>query len=202
MGGRASPHVCVVRAFTEKRDRIKQRCILSVYVNVSMCILRDMYGCCILFLLTYSSSSPFPLLRVDYACIPQPSCEIPLQESLIPKEVSRRGSFFGSFMSVSKSFQNVGSATGSKDDADLVEALQALGQTVTPDDDETKGEPQRRPIQRRNTADHRHISANSQGSSAKHWLGEAVKVSVASSCLSTPKKRGSVGRVALIIDAR
>ena len=122
------------------------------------------------------------LPRVDYACIPQPSCEIPLQESLIPEEVSRQGSFFGSFMSVSKSFRTIpmsgGSATGSKDDADLVEALQALGQTVTPDDDETKGEPQRSPIQRTNTTDHRHSSANSQGSSAKYWLGEAVKVSV------------------------
>ena len=65
------------------------------------------------------------------------------------------------------------SAAGSKDDADLDD-----GQTVMSDDDETKGEPQRRPIQRRNTADHRHSSANSQGSSAKYWLGEAVKVSV------------------------
>ena len=81
-------------------------------------------------------------------------------------------------MSVSKSFENVGSATGSKDDADLEKSLQALGQTVTLDDDETKGEPRRRPIQRRNTTDHRHSSANSQGSSAKYWLGEAVKVSV------------------------
>ena len=120
----------------------------------------------------------FSLPRVDYACIPQPSCEIPLQESLIPEEVSRGGSFFGSFRSVNKSFQGGKSAAESKDDADLEKALQALGQTVTPDDDETKGEPQRRPIQRRNTTDHRHTSANSQGSSAKHWLGEAVKVSV------------------------
>ena len=71
-----------------------------------------------------------------------------------------------------------GSATGSKDDADLEKSLQALGQTVTPDDDETKGEPQKRPIKRTNTTDHRHSSANSQGSSAKYWLGEAVKVSV------------------------
>ena len=132
---------------------------------------------CYFSLLPHFSTSPF-LPRVDYACIPQPSCEIPLQESLIPKEVSRRGSFFGSFVSVSKSFQNVGSATGSKDDADLVEALQALGQTVTPDDDETKGEPQRTPIKRTNTTDHRHSSADSQGSSAKYWLGEAVKVGV------------------------
>ena len=77
------------------------------------------------------------------------------------------------------------SAAGSKDDADLDD-----GQTVMSDDDETKGEPQRRPIQRRNTTDHRHSSANSLGSSAKHWLGEAVKVSLASSCMSTPKRRG------------
>ena len=79
---------------------------------------------------------------------------------------------------MNKSFQGGTSAAESKDDADLEKALQALGQTVTPNDDETKGEPQRRPIQRRNTTDHRHTSANSQGSSAKHWLGEAVKVSV------------------------
>ena len=122
------------------------------------------------------------LPRVDYACIPQPSCEIPLQESLIPQEVSRQGSFFASFNNVNKSFQTIptggGSATESNDDADLEKSLKALGQTVTPDDDETKGEPQKRPIQRRNTTDHRHISANAQGASAKHWLGEAVKVSV------------------------
>ena len=127
----------------------------------------------------------FLLPRVDYACIPQPSCDIPLQESLIPEEVSRGGSFFASFNNVNKSFQTIptggGSATESNDDADLEKSLKALGQTVTSDDDETKGEPQKRPIQRRNTTDHRHISADSQGSSAKHWLGEAVKVSVASS---------------------
>ena len=74
---------------------------------------------------------------------------------------------------MNKSFQDRKSAAESKDDADLEKALQALGQTVTPDDDETKGEPRRT-----NTTDHRHTSANSQGSSAKHWLGEAVKVSV------------------------
>ena len=123
----------------------------------------------------------FSLLRVDYACIPQPSCVIPLHEDLIPEEVSRGGSFFSSFNNVNKSFRTLpigsGSATGINDDADLEKSLQALGQTV-PDEDETKGEPQRRPIQRRNTADHRHSSANSQGSSAKYWLGEAVKVSV------------------------
>ena len=95
--------------------------------------------------------------RVDYACIPQPSCKIPLQESLIPEEVSRRGSFFWTFVSVGKSFQGGGSAARSKDDTD----------------DETKGEQRRR----RNTTDHRHKSAKSLGSSAKHWLGEAVKVS-------------------------
>ena len=123
----------------------------------------------------------FLLPRVDYACIPQPSCDIPLQESLIPEEVSRGGSFFASFQNVSKSFRNIpmgrGAAAGSEDNTNLDEALQALEQTV-PDDDETKGEPRRRPIQRRNTTDHRHNSANSQGSSVKHWLGEAVKVSV------------------------
>ena len=106
---------------------------------------------------TFSFVFFFCLPRVDYACVPQPSCKTPLQESLIPQEVSRRGSFFGSFISVGKSFQGEGSAARSKDDTD----------------DETKGEQRRR----RNTTDHRHKSAKSLGSSAKHWLGEAVKVS-------------------------
>ena len=132
-----------------------------MYIRVCMCVCS-------------SSRILLPLLpRVDYACIPQPSCEIPLQDSLIPEEVSRGGSFFGSFRSVNKSFQGGKSAAESKVDADLEKALQALGQTVTPDDDETKGEPRRT-----NTTDHRHNSANSQGSSARYWLGEAVKVSV------------------------
>ena len=126
-----------------------------------------------------SSRILLPLLpRVDYACIPQPSCEIPLRESLLPEEISRKGSFFESFISVSKSFEGGGSEARSEDNADLVEALQAQGQTVVPDNDETKGEPQRKPINRQKTSDHRHTSANSQGSMAKHWLGEAVKVRV------------------------
>ena len=106
---------------------------------------------------TFSFVFFFCLPRVDYACVPQPSCKTPLQESLIPQEVSRRGSFFGSFISVGKSFRGGGSAVRSEDDTD----------------DETKGEQRRR----RNTTDHRHKSAKSLGSSAKHWLGEAVKVS-------------------------
>ena len=164
-------------------------CILSVLCDDIVLLYGITVVQRILFLLTHFFFT-LSLPRVDYACIPQPSCEIPLQESLIPEEVSRGGSFFASFHNVNKSFQTIptegGSATESNDDTDC----------------ETKGEPQRRPIQRRNTADHRHISANSQGSSAKHWLGEAVKVSVESLCSSTPKRRGSVGRVALIIDAR
>ena len=100
--------------------------------------------------------------RVDYACIPQPSCEIPLQESLIPAEVSRRGSFFASFTNVAKSFSVIPGITDSD-----------AHPTAMVDDDETKGEPRRT-----NTTDHRHKSATSEGSSAKHWLGEAVKVSV------------------------
>ena len=162
MDGRASPHVCVVRA-TERSDQIKQRCVLvqvrdCVHVYIGM-RARDMYYLPPHSLIFFAFSLP----RVDYACIPQPSCEIPLQESLIPQEVSRGGSFFTSFHNVSKSFGTLpmGGGPGSNDDADR----------------ETKGEPQRIPVQRHNTADHRHNGANSQGSSAKHWLGEAVKVS-------------------------
>ena len=154
-------------------------CILSVLCDDIVLLYGITVVQRILFLLTHFFFT-LSLPRVDYACIPQPSCEIPLQESLIPEEVSRGGSFFTAFNNVNKSFRTLpmgwDSAAGSKDDADLDD-----GQTVMPDDDETKGEPQRRPIQRRNTTDHRHISADSQGSSAKHWLGEAVKVSVASS---------------------
>ena len=117
---------------------------------------------------TFSFVFFFCLPRVDYACIPQPSCEIPLHEDLIPAEVSRQGTFFTSFRTQKSTPSSLHHH----------EALQALGQTVTQDDDETKGEPQKRPIKRTNTTDHRHSSANSQGSSAKHWLGEAVKVSV------------------------
>ena len=138
-------------------------CILSVLCDDIVLLYGITVVQRILFLLTHFFFT-LSLPRVDYACIPQPSCEIPLQESLIPQEVSRGGSFFTSFHNVSKSFGTLpmGGGPGSNDDADR----------------ETKGEPQRIPVQRHNTADHRHNGANSQGSSAKYWLGEAVKVSV------------------------
>ena len=124
-----------------------------------MCIVRM----CTYMLFANSSYVYFlPFLpRVDYACIPQPSCKTPLQESLIPVEVSRVGSFFASFNNVAKSFRTIPNTT----DGDA-------RPTAMIDDDETKGEPRRT-----NTTDHRHKSATSEGSSAKHWLGEAVKVS-------------------------
>ena len=110
----------------------------------------------------WKAALPHMFVWIDYACIPQPSCKIPLHQSLIPQEVSCQGSFFASFTNVAKSFSAIPGTTDS--DAHL---------TAMSDDDETKGEPRRT-----NTTDHRHKSAKSEGSSAKHWLGEAVKVSV------------------------
>ena len=50
---------------------------------------------------------------MDYASIPQPTAG-PLSEDLIPKEVSRRGSFFGSFQK-SMSFQENNSKVAEDD---------------------------------------------------------------------------------------
>ena len=109
---------------------------------------------------TWKAALPHMFVWFDYASIPQPSCKLPLHESLFPQDVSRRGSCFSSFYS---SFVSVASSIGGTDsDRDS-------GETPLSKDDETKGEPQGS-----NTTDHRHTCARS---SAKHWLGEAVKVS-------------------------
>ena len=153
----------------------------------------------------YTHPPPLPPLRtttgMDYASIPQPTAG-PLSEDLIPKEVSRRGSFFGSFQK-SLSFQTnsqVGEeAVGHSSAADAGVASVAAfeGQTHEQDEDskEEKGEvvPSTTSVDARDdegncitcgfpepssTSDHRQQGSTKSPEWKTHvmmWLSEAVK---------------------------
>ena len=111
---------------------------------------------------------------MDYACIPQVACPIPLSEDLIPEEIRKGGGrFFESFRDVAKSYRT------------LPVELSATGDKPGEDEEETKGEP-RMNNARRATTDHRQSTKSEKGSSAKFWLREAVKV-------SQPRQRGCGG---------
>ena len=110
---------------------------------------------------------------MDYACIPQVACPIPLSEDLIPEEIRKGGGrFFESFRDVAKSYRALPlelSAAGDKQGA-------PGESSVSDKEEETKGEP-RMNNARRATTDHRQSTKSEKGSSAKFWLREAVKVS-------------------------
>jgi hypothetical protein len=138
---------------------------------------------------------------MDYASIPQPTAG-PLSEDLIPKEVSRRGSFFGSFRK-STSFQTnsqvgeeaVGHSSAS--DAGVASVAAFEGQTHEQDEDskEEKGEvvPSTTSVDARDdegncitcgfpepssTSDHRQQGSTKSPEWKTHvmmWLSEAVK---------------------------
>ena len=132
-------------------------------------ILQLPYMLCFLLTQVYGALASVPDLPnryvwVDYSCIPQPSSTIPLQESLIPAEVSRRGSFFAGFNQVSKLLRKMSKVHVSE------EGESSGGGDHQVDYEESKGEPRRA-----NSTDHRHNNKQTEGSLAKHYLGEAVK---------------------------
>ena len=107
----------------------------------------------------WKAALPFMYVWVDFASIPQPSAGA-LTQNLIPQEVSRRGSFFGSFRQ--SSFKVESGVAGA-----LGETRGATGDAA--DAGETKGE-----ATAEETSDHRHQNTDEPLwlKHVKVWLGK------------------------------